>query len=76
VKLDPDTNTLTFENREELQALHDQLSVLVRMAMVQTTRHEEDADKAKELSKGVMQDLHTVMRFLNVARQHLPRHGS
>lgn len=73
MKLDPETNTLTFASREELQNLHDQLSSLVRLAMVQASKHEEDPHKAKELTKHVMQELRTVMRFLNVAREHLPK---
>ncbi len=73
MKLDPETNTLSFASREELVELHDQLSGLVRLAMLQASKHEPDPHKAKELTKKVMQELHTVMRFLNVVREHLPR---
>ena len=73
MRLDPHSNTLAFASREELQELHDQLSALVRLAMLQASKHEEDPQKAKELTKNVMQELRTVVRFLNVAREHLPR---
>jgi hypothetical protein len=43
--------------------------------MVQATRLTEDAQKAKELSRLVMQDNAAVMRALNAMRTGLERHG-
>lgn len=70
---DGDKRTLTFSSQEELQAFHDELSVLLRTAMVNATRLVEDPQKAKELSRTVMQDNAAVMRMLNTLRTSLER---
>lgn len=68
---DPATRALTFSSDEEVEAFHAQLSVLVRQAMMNATRHEPDAQRAKDLSREVMKELAAVMRALNALRAEL-----
>lgn len=75
MKWDPEVHTLTFGSLAEAEDFHTQLSALLRAAMVQATRHIEDGEAAKALSKVVLQDHAAVMRVLNALRTGLPRNG-
>ena len=70
---DASTSSLTFASAEEAEAFHTELSMLLRAAMMTATRHIEDPEKAKALSRLVMQDNATVMRALNTLRTAMPR---
>jgi hypothetical protein len=76
VNWDGEALALTFASPEEAEAFHQELSALLRMTMVQATRHVEDPEKAKAFSRLVMQDHATVMRALNALRTTLTRQGS
>jgi hypothetical protein len=73
MRFDPDACSLSFASPSELQAFHDELSTLVRAAMVGATRHIADSDEAKKASQSVMRELRVSMRALNVMRAKLPR---
>jgi hypothetical protein len=73
MKYTADAATLEFASLEEVNEFHLQLSALVRTAMVQATRHVEDPDQAKDLSREVMKEYRAVIRALNVLRASLPR---
>lgn len=70
---DADTNTLSFASKDEAEKFHAELSLLLRGAMIQATKLVEDPQKAKELSRLVMQDNAAVMRALNALRTGLDR---
>lgn len=70
---DAEQHSLTFASAEEAEAFHTELSMLLRAAMMQATRHVEDPEKAKAFSRLVMQDNATVMRALNALRTAMPR---
>jgi hypothetical protein len=73
VKYDPETRALGFASEEELHEFHDELSRLIRSAMVSATRRIEDANLAKDASKEVMKEFHALVRTLNVLRANIPR---
>ncbi|MEZ4219413.1 MAG: hypothetical protein R3B13_00700 [Polyangiaceae bacterium] len=73
MKYDAEQNALGFKSQDEVEEFHRELSVLVRSAMINATRHIEDPQKAKEVSRGVMKDLRAVVRALNALRTSLPR---
>ncbi len=73
MKFDAERNALGFASRDEVQEFHNQLSALVRLAMVQATKQIEDPAAAKDASRAVMKELRAVVRALNVLRTTLPR---
>jgi hypothetical protein len=68
---DPKTRALGFASEEELGEFHDELSRLVRSAMVSATRHIEDPHQAKAASREVMKEFRALIRTLNVLRGSL-----
>lgn len=75
MRYDPSTQALIFGSASEAEGFHDQLSALVRAAMVQATRTVEDPQQAKALSREVFREYASVMRALSSLRDVLPRRG-
>lgn len=73
MRYDGASRSLDFGSAGEVTAFHDQLSSLIRAAMVLATRRIEDANDAKLESRKVMQRYATLMRTLNALRASLPR---
>lgn len=70
---DESARSLSFGSPDEITAFHDQLSSLIRAAMVLATRRIEDASVAKTESRKVMQRYAVLLRTLNTLRTSLPR---
>jgi hypothetical protein len=73
MRYDASERSLSFGSPDETTAFHDQLSSLVRAAMVVATRRIEDASEAKNESRKVMQRYAVLLRTLNTLRTSLPR---
>ena len=74
MKFDPDARTLRFADAHEAQLFHDQLSVLVRSAIVAAGRGITDDKQATEASREVLREFAAVVRALNALRKELERH--
>lgn len=70
------SRTLTFGSDEEAGQFHDELSALLRHAMIEATRTVQDAEQAKAISREVFKECATVTRALNAFRKELPRHSN
>ena len=70
---DPETRALKFGSEEELEQFHVELSSLLRTIMVASTKHIEDEHLAKDVSREVYRENHTLVRALNALRQSLAR---
>jgi len=73
MKYDPAARALSFNSQEELEAFHQQLSSVVRAAMVGATRHIQDPQQAKLASSQVLKEISVLMRTLNVVRRNMSR---
>lgn len=73
MKYEGEERTLVFSSLEEVERFHTELSTLIRGAMVGATRSIEDAALAKDASREVLQQFHTLMSTLNVLRTSLTR---
>lgn len=73
MRYDGSARSLSFGSSAETTEFHDQLSSLIRAAMVLATRRIEDTDEAKNESRKVMQRYAVLLRTLNTLRASLPR---
>jgi len=70
---DPETRTLGFASQAEVERFHQELSVLIRTVMVASTKHLVDEHEAKDVSREVIKENHTLFSTLNALRESLPR---
>ncbi len=73
MNFDPANRTLAFASQAEVESFHAELSMLIRSIMVASTKHIEDEHVAKDVSREVMKENHTLFRALNALRESLPR---
>jgi hypothetical protein len=73
MRYDDGARSLSFGSSDETTQFHDQLSSLIRAAMVLATGRIEDAGEAKNESRKVMQRYAVLLRTLNTLRTSLPR---
>ncbi len=69
MNFDAETTSLRFTSLEEADALHTELTELLRRAMASAHEGVSDPEQAKELSHGVMKCFRTTMQALNAMRR-------
>lgn len=75
MNFDPEAHTLVFSSLDEVERFHTELSTLIRTVMVASTRNVVDEHEAKDISREVIRENHTLFRALNALRESLPRNA-
>jgi hypothetical protein len=66
--LDPNANSLTFDDRGELAAFHAELSALVREVTIAAASSSADPEEGAKRAGAILEQFATVMAALNAVR--------
>lgn len=70
MELDRDGRLLRFTSEAELDALHRELTLLLREVTVSVTASASDANEARARAEALLAELATVAELLNTLRAH------
>jgi len=68
MRLDPTANALTFDDKGELEAFHDELSALMREATIAASGSSPDPAIATARAREVLERFATITAALNAVR--------